>query len=230
MSSDGARVLVIDDETQIRRMLRLALAAHGYDIAEAPTGQEGLNQVAMFRPDLIILDLGLPDLDGLEVLRRLREWSQVPIIILSVREQENDKVKALDEGADDYLTKPFSMGELLARMRVALRHVAKSEDEPVLTFGDLTVDLAHRMVTVGEQEMRLTPTEYEILKHLALHAGRVVTHRQLLRAIWGPNYQEATHYLRVYIGQLRRKIEVDATQPRYIVTEPGVGYRFVARD
>jgi two-component system KDP operon response regulator KdpE len=230
MSGNGARILVIDDEVQIRRMLKLALAGHGYDMAEASSGQDGLNQVAIFRPDLVILDLGLPDLDGLDVIRRLREWSQVPIIVLSVREQEGDKINALDEGADDYLTKPFSMGELLARIRVALRHTAKAEDEPVLTFGDLTVDLAHRTVLVGGQEVRLTPTEYEILKQLALHAGRVVTHRQLLRAIWGPNYQEATHYLRVYIGQLRHKIEPDTAQPRYIITEPGVGYRLVIRD
>ncbi len=230
MSGDGARILVIDDEAQIRRMLRLALSARGYDMAEASSGQDGLNQVAIFRPDLVILDLGLPDLDGLDVIRRLREWSQVPVIVLSVREQESDKISALDEGADDYLTKPFSMGELLARIRVAMRHIAKSENEPVLTFGDLIVDLARRTVLGAEEEVRRTTTEYEILKHLSLHAGRVVTHRQLLRAIWGPNYQESTHYLRVYIGQLRRKIEKDASQPRYIITEPGVGYRFTVRD
>ncbi|MCX5803651.1 MAG: response regulator [Proteobacteria bacterium] len=231
MPSDGARILVIDDEKQIRRMLKAALSGYGYDIAEASSGHEGLNQTAIFHPDLIILDLGLPDLDGIEVIKRLREWTQIPIIILSVREHEDDKIKALDVGADDYVTKPFSMGELLARIRVALRHVAKSEDEPVLTFfGELTVDLAHRNVILKGEDVKLTPTEYEILKYLALQAGRVVTHGQLLRAIWGPNYQEETQYLRVYIGQLRRKIEADPSQPTYIITEPGVGYRLVTRD
>jgi two-component system KDP operon response regulator KdpE len=166
----------------------------------------------------------------MEVIRRLREWSQVPIIILSVRERESDKIGALDAGADDYLTKPFSMGELLARIRVAIRHVAKTEDEPVLSFPDLTLDLARRIVLLKGEEIRLTPTEYEILKYLALHSGRVVTHGQLLRAVWGPNYQGETHYLRVYVGQLRRKIEADPAQPRYITTEPGVGYRFVTAD
>jgi two-component system, OmpR family, KDP operon response regulator KdpE len=231
MPSDGARILVIDDEKQIRRMLKAALSGYGYDIAEASSGHEGLNQTAIFHPDLIILDLGLPDLDGIEVIKRLREWTQIPIIILSVREHEDDKIKALDVGADDYVTKPFSMGELLARIRVALRHIAKSEDEPVLTFfGELTVDLAHRNVILKGEDVKLTPTEYEILKYLALQAGRVVTHGQLLRAIWGPNYQEETQYLRVYIGQLRRKIEADPSQPAYIITEPGVGYRLVTRD
>jgi two-component system KDP operon response regulator KdpE len=179
---------------------------------------------------LIILDLGLPDLDGTEVIKRLREWAQVPIIILSVREHETDKIKALDAGADDYITKPFGMGELLARIRVALRHVAKTEDEPVLTFGELTLDLARRNVSLKGTEIKLTPIEYEILKYLALKAGRVVTHTQLLRAIWGSNYQDQTHYLRIYIGHLRRKIENDSSQPAYIVTEPGVGYRLTDKD
>jgi len=228
--SDGARILVIDDEKQIRRMLKTALTGFGYDIAEASSGREGLNQTAMFHPDLIILDLGLPDLDGVEVVRRLREWTHVPVIVLSVREQEKDKISALDAGADDYITKPFGMGELLARIRVALRHAAKTEDEPVLTFGELTVDLARRRVTRGGEEVKLTPTEYEILKYLALQAGRVVTHKQLLKAIWGPNYQDETHYLRIYIAQLRRKIEADPAQPSYIVTESGVGYRLVEKD
>jgi len=166
MPSDGARILVIDDEKQIRRMLKAALSGYGYDIAEASSGHEGLNQTAIFHPDLIILDLGLPDLDGIEVIKRLREWTQIPIIILSVREHEDDKIKALDVGADDYVTKPFSMGELLARIRVALRHVAKSEDEPILTFfGELTVDLAHRNVILKGEDVKLTPTEYEILKY-----------------------------------------------------------------
>jgi two-component system, OmpR family, KDP operon response regulator KdpE len=230
MASDGARILVVDDEKQIRRMLKTALTGFGYDIAEASSGHEGLNQSAIFHPDLIILDLGLPDFDGTEVVRRLREWTQIPIIILSVREQEQDKIKALDAGADDYITKPFGMGELLARIRVALRHVAKTEDEPVLNFGELTVDLAHRRVTLKGEDLKLTPTEYEILKYLALQAGKVVTHRQLLRAVWGPNYQDETHYLRIYVGQLRRKIEADPSQPIYILTESGVGYRMKERD
>ncbi len=227
MTAKGARVLIIDDENPIRRLLKVALEAHGYEVAGAASGQQGLQQAALLHPDLVILDLGLPDLDGLEVIKRLREWSRVPIIILSVREQEDDKIKALDAGADDYVTKPFGMGELLARMRAALRHAAQNGDEPVLTVGGLTVDLARRLVTVEGREVKLTPTEYELLKNLALNAGRVMTHRQLLRTIWGPGYQEETHYLRVYIGQLRRKIEPDPTRPRYIITEPGVGYRLV---
>jgi two-component system KDP operon response regulator KdpE len=164
------------------------------------------------------------------VIHRLREWTQTPIIILSVREQESDKIKALDAGADDYITKPFSMGELLARIRVAMRHAAKTDDEPILSFGELVVDLAHRNVTNKGEEVRLTPIEYEILKYLALQAGRVVTHKQLLRAIWGPNYQEQTQYLRVYVSQIRRKIEVDPSQPEHIITEPGIGYRLVTKD
>ncbi len=225
MPSDGARVLVIDDEKQIRRMLNIALTGNGYNVAEAATGHEGLNQAAIFHPDIIILDLGLPDCDGNDVIRKLREWTQIPLIILSVREQENEKIKALDAGADDYITKPFSMGELFARIRVALRRSTKAGDEPVLTIGEITLDIARRIVTLGGKELKLTPTEYEILKYLAMQADRVVTHRQLLRAIWGPNYQEQTHYLRIYIGQLRHKIEADPTQPRYILTESGIGYR-----
>jgi len=230
MAADGARILVIDDEKQIRRMLNTALTGFGYNVAEASSGQDGLNQTVIFHPDLVILDLGLPDFDGVEVIQRLREWTQVPIIVLSVREQEEDKIKALDAGADDYITKPFSMGELLARIRVAIRHVAKTEEEPVLTFGELVVDLARRKVMLKDEELKLTPTEYEILKYLSLQAGRVVTHKQLLRAVWGSNYQEETHYLRIYIGQLRRKIEADPSQPVYILTESGVGYRMKERD
>lgn len=230
MPVSGARILIIDDEKQIRRMLRAALSGYGYDIAEASSGHEGLSQAAIFHPDLIVLDLGLPDIDGIEVVKRLREWTKTPVIILSVREEEEDKIRALDAGADDYVTKPFSMGELLARIRVAMRHLVKSEDEPVLTFNELIVDMAHRIVTIRGEEIRLTPTEYEILKYLVLQAGRVVTHGQLLRAIWGPNYQEHTQYLRVYVGQLRRKIEADPSRPVYIITEPGVGYRLVTSD
>ena len=228
--AEGARILVIDDENEIRRMLQVGLSAHGYTLGEAASGKEGLNQVLIFHPDLVILDLGLPDIDGLDVLRRLREWSQVPVIVLTVRDREGDKVSALDGGADDYVTKPFSMGELLARIRVAMRHATRSEDEPVLAFGDLTLDFARRVVLLKQQEIKLTPTEYEILKYLALHSGRVVTHGQLLRAVWGPNYQEHTQYLRVYVGQLRRKIEADQARPRFITTEPGVGYRFISAD
>lgn len=230
MAADGARILVVDDEKQIRRMLKAALEGYGYNIGEAASGHEGLSQTSIFHPDVVILDLGLPDLDGIEVIGRLREWTQVPIIVLSVREHEDDKIKALDVGADDYVTKPFSMGELLARLRAALRRTAKSEDEPILTFDDLSLDLTHRKVTIKGEEVKLTPTEYEVLKYLAQQAGRVVTHRQLLKAVWGSNYQEHSQYLRVYIGQLRRKIEVDPSQPTYIITEPGVGYRLVTRD
>lgn len=230
MSAQGARILVVDDEKQIRRMLKAALEGYGYDIAEAASGHEGLSQTSIFHPDVVILDLGLPDMDGIEVIERLREWTQVPVIVLSVREHEDDKVRALDAGADDYVTKPFGMSELLARLRAALRRMARSEDEPVLTFGELCLDLAHRSVTVRGDEVKLTPTEYEVLKYLAQKAGRVVTHRQLLLEIWGSNYQEHSQYLRVYIGQLRRKIEADPSQPAYIMTEPGVGYRLVAAD
>ncbi len=230
MPAKGARILIIDDEEQIRRLLRVALEGHDYQIDEATSGQDGLRQASTFHPDLIILDLGLPDLDGLAVLGRIREWSHVPVIILTVQEHENEKIRALDSGADDYITKPFSMGELLARIRVAMRHGAKTEDEPVIAIGDLSVDLAHRLVTLKGREVKLTPTEYDILKNLAVYAGRVLTHKQLLCQIWGKEYQKETHYLRIYIGQLRKKIEPDPTQPRYILTEPGVGYRLIGKE
>ncbi len=223
--SFGPRILVIDDEPQIRRFLRNGLSGHGYQILEAATGNAGMDQVATGKPDVVILDLGLPDIDGLEVIRHLREWSRVPIIILSAREHEQDKIAALDAGADDYLTKPFGVGELIARIRVALRHVAPDSEEPVFKTGDLKVDLARRLVTVADQEVRLTPTEYELIKFLVAHAGKVVTHQQLLRGVWGPEYQNESHYVRVYVGQLRHKIESDPARPRYILTEPGVGYR-----
>jgi two-component system KDP operon response regulator KdpE len=223
--SGKPRVLVVDDEAPVRRLLRTALGPHGYQVIEAATAEEALVTAATARPDLILLDLGLPDADGTEVIRRIREWTQIPIIVLSVRGQEEDKVAALDAGADDYVTKPFSMGELLARMRVAQRHVVSSTDEPVFRTGDLEVDLAHRRVTVGEREVQLTPTEYAILRTLVRYAGRVLTHRQILREVWGPGYEGDTHLLRVNISNLRRKLEPDSTRPRYIITEPGVGYR-----
>lgn len=223
----GARILVIDDEKQIRRLLKVTLTGHGYEIEEAVCGQDGLNKAVIGKPDLIILDLGLPDMDGVDVIRQLREWSKIPVIILSVREQENDKITALDAGADDYVTKPFSMGELLARIRAALRHAAGMGNEPILNFGELVFDMAHRHVTVQGNEIKLTPTEYELLKNLAVYAGKVLTPKQLLRAVWGPSYENDTQYLRVYIGQLRRKIEADPSRPRHIITEPGVGYRLL---
>lgn len=219
------RVLVVDDERPIRRFLTTALSADDYEIFEAETGQDTLKMVISAHPDIIILDLGLPDMDGAEVLRRLREWSQVPVIVLSVREQETVKIAALDHGADDYLTKPFGIGELQARMRVALRRSLQSAPEPVFRVGDLEVDLALRQVLFQKQKVSLTPTEYDILKCLVTHAGKVLTHRHLLREIWGPLYEEETHMLRVNISNLRKKIEPDPAQPRYIITEPGVGYR-----
>jgi len=229
MSEKGSRILIIDDEPQIRKLLRVSLGAHGYDIDEASTGLDGINRATIFKPDLIILDLGLPDIDGREVVRQIREWTPLPIIILSVKDQEQEKIAALDAGADDYLTKPFGVGELMARMRVSLRRAANSEDEPVITCGDLTVDLAKRLVAVGGQEIKLTPTEYDIIKVLAQHAGKVLTHKQLLKAVWGNTFDEDTHYIRIYIGQLRRKIEPNPTQPKYIITESGVGYRLLGR-
>lgn len=216
---------MVDDERPIRRFLTTALSADDYEIFEAETGQDTLKMVISAHPDIIILDLGLPDMDGAEVLRRLREWSQVPVIVLSVREQETVKIAALDHGADDYLTKPFGIGELQARMRVALRRSLQSAPEPVFRVGDLEVDLALRQVLFQKQKISLTPTEYDILKCLVTHAGKVLTHRHLLREIWGPLYEEETHMLRVNISNLRKKIEPDPAQPRYIITEPGVGYR-----
>jgi two-component system KDP operon response regulator KdpE len=225
MTEAGQRILVVDDETSIRRYLRAALSAQGFDVYEAANGQEAINDVVSNHPDLIILDLGLPDFDGIEVTRRLREWSQTPIIILSVREAENDKIAALDAGADDYLTKPFGTGELMARMRVALRRVTNMPDEPVFQVDDLKMDTSRRLVTVGEDQIPLTPTEYEILRLLLQNAGKVLTHRQLLRQVWGTAYESEMHILRVNISNLRRKIEPDPSRPHYLLTEPGVGYR-----
>ena len=228
MSDLGPMVLVIEDEVQIRRFLRATLMANGYRLIEAATAQEGLMQAATRQPEIVILDLGLPDLDGLEVTRRLREWTTIPIIVLSARGQERDKIAALDAGADDYVTKPFGVGELLARMRVALRHATRTTrdlDAAMFAVGTLRVDLAQRRVSVAEQEVHLTPLEYRLLTMLVRYAGKVVTHRQLLHEVWGPGYAQQTHYLRVYMGQLRHKLEADPARPRYLLTEPGVGYR-----
>jgi two-component system KDP operon response regulator KdpE len=225
MNEIGFRVLVVDDERAIRRYLHAALNAHGYIIYEAVSGQEALSAAVAERPDLIILDLGLPDIDGVEVTRQIREWSQIPIIILSVREQERDKVAALDAGADDYLTKPFSTGELMARIRVALRRSTQTGSEPVFSSGELVVNLSRRLVTVKDQEISLTPTEYDLLRVLIQHPGKVLTHRQLLQKVWGNAYETEAHLLRVNMSNLRRKIEPDPTRPRFIITEPGVGYR-----
>lgn len=225
MTESGARVLIIDDERAIRRFLRTVLQAHGYDVLEAERGQDGLAAVAQQRPDLVILDLGLPDMDGIDVTRRLREWSEIPIIILSVREQETDKVAALDAGADDYLTKPFGAGELMARLRAALRRIARPASESVFTCRELVVDLQRRKVTMGGEEVQLTPTEYDLLRTLSSHAGRVMTHKQLLRQVWGAGYEGQLHLLRVNISNLRHKLEPESARPQYIITEPGVGYR-----
>jgi two-component system KDP operon response regulator KdpE len=225
MSEPGVHVLVIDDEAAIRRFLRTALTTHGYQVDEAGTARDGLRRIVDDRPDLILLDLGLPDDDGVQVTRRVREWSQTPIIVLSVREAETEKVAALDAGADDYLTKPFGMSELLARMRVVMRRQAKAAEEPVVRSGNLAVDLARRTVTIGDAPVSLTPTEYALLRELALYAGRVLTHTQLLRKVWGVGYEAELHMLRVNMSNLRRKIEPDSTRPAYIQTEPGVGYR-----
>jgi two-component system, OmpR family, KDP operon response regulator KdpE len=221
-------VLVIEDEPQMRRFLRAALESHDYRPVEAATAREGVAQATGRAPDVILLDLGLPDADGIDLTRRIREWSRTPIIVISARGKEQDKVAALDAGADDYLTKPFGVGELLARLRVALRHAARLPDaamESVFRIGDLQVDLARRRVSVGGRDVHLTPNEYKLLALLVRHAGKVVTHRQLLRDVWGPNAVEHTHYVRVYMTQLRHKLERDPARPAYLLTEPGVGYR-----
>ncbi len=217
--------LVIDDELQIRRLLRVCLEGNGYRVLEAATGQEGLVEAAQRPPDLVILDLGLPDLDGVTVLKRLREWSSVPVIVLSVRDREEDKIAALDNGADDYITKPFGTGELLARLRAAQRHGVPLSENAVFRSADLEVDLAARIVRLKGQEVKLTATEYSLLRLFVRHAGKVLTHRQILKEVWGPNAVEQTHYLRVYIAHLRHKLENDPCKPGLITTEPGVGYR-----
>lgn len=223
--SSQHRILVIDDEAAIRRFLRSALSSEEFTLHEAESGHSGLAAAAAGRPDVILLDLGLPDLDGIEVIRRIREWSQVPIIVLSVREREDDKVAALDAGADDYLTKPFGVGELVARIRASLRRSILQAPEPVFTSAELRVDLNLRRVTSGENEVQLTPTEYDLLRLLIVHADKVLTHSQILKQIWGVGHQEQPQVLRVTISNLRKKIEQDPARPKHIITEPGVGYR-----
>jgi two-component system KDP operon response regulator KdpE len=226
-----ARVLVIDDEPQIRKFLRISLQAHGYEVVEAMRGEDGIQQCALTRPDLVILDLGLPDVDGQEVIARLREWSKVPIIVLSVRAGEAEKVAALDRGADDYVTKPFGVAELLARVRAVLRSRRPEGEQPaVIRSGDLSIDVARRRVRLTDQEIKLSRKEFALLRLLAQHAGRIVTHQHLLREIWGPAHEHETHYLRIYIGHLRQKLGDDPADPRYISNEPGVGYRLLVPD
>lgn len=227
-----AHILVIDDEPQILRALRTILTAHRYRVSVARDGEEGLALAAAEQPDIIILDLGLPDMDGIQVCEQLRLWTQIPIIILSVRSEERAKVAALDKGADDYLVKPFGTEELLARIRVSLRHLAKaqSDQEPVITSGNLVIDLARHIVTRGGKEVKLTATEYKLLAYMAGHANRVLTHQNLLVNVWGEEYRENVEYLRVYMSQLRKKLEANPKQPEYLLSEPGIGYRFITLD
>ncbi|HSD21700.1 MAG TPA: response regulator [Anaeromyxobacter sp.] len=229
MNAAGPLVLVVDDEAQVRRFLRAALVSRGYRLVEAESVREAEQLATSHNPDVYLLDLTLPDGDGVDLARRLREWTAAPIIVLSARGREEDKVNALDAGADDYLTKPFGVNELLARLRVALRHAQASPEQPsVLDAGPLRIDLPRREVTVDGREVRLTPTEFRLLALLARHAGKVLTHRQILREVWGPNATEA-HYVRVHMAELRKKIEADPARPRLLVTEPGVGYRLRER-
>jgi two-component system KDP operon response regulator KdpE len=226
-------IVVIEDDPQICRFLRTSLSVQGFQVVEAATGERGVIEIGTRKPDLVILDLGLPGMDGITVIRKVREWSAVPIIVLSARSQDSNKIDALDAGADDYLTKPFSIGELLVRMRVSLRHAAQLAGNGVETLfrvGDLQVDLSRRNVHVGDREIHLTPIEYRLLTVLIRHAGKVLTHRQLLLDVWGPAYVEHAHYVRIYMGQLRRKLESDPNQPRYLLTEAGVGYRLACRE
>jgi two-component system KDP operon response regulator KdpE len=221
--------LVIDDEPQMRRLLRVTLEANGYRVFDAATGNDGVVQAAQRKPDVVLLDLGLPDMDGVNVLKRLREWSRVPVLVLSVRDREDDKIAALDNGADDYVTKPFNSGELLARLRVAMRHAQPAAEMTVFRRGDLEVDLTARVVKMKSKEVKLTATEYSLLRLFVKHAGKVLTHRQILREVWGPNSVEQTHYLRVYMAHLREKLEANPAQPELFITESGVGYRLVER-
>ena len=227
MEDSKTRILVVDDEAQIGRMLIIALESQGFDVKVAVNGSSAITEAALWHPDIILLDLGLPDMDGCEVIKRFRAWLEVPIIILSARTHESEKIAALDEGADDYLTKPFGMGELMARLRVALRHTDLHPKEPVFTFDEIEVNLATREVFVDGTEIRLTPTEYEVLKLFVKNSGKVLTQGQILRTVWGPDYDEEAQYLRIYVSQLRKKLEANSSKPVHILTEPGVGYRFV---
>jgi len=225
-----ATVLVVEDEPEIRRFLRSSLGAEGYRVVESPSGGRGAIDAGTHKPDLAIVDLGLPDFDGIEVIRRIREWSSMPIVVLSARIQERSKIEALDAGADDYVTKPFGVGELLARVRVALRHATQPPSGKPLTLGEVRLDLERRRIARNGGEIRLTPSEFRLLACLAKHLGMVVTHRQLLREVWGPSHVEHTHYLRIYMKQLREKLEADPVRPKHLLTETGVGYRLVADD
>lgn len=228
MTDSAAKILLVEDEQQIRRFLRVTLGSHGYALIEANTGRDGLMLAATEKPDLIILDLGLPDIDGLDFTKQLREWSSTPVIVLSARGQEGDKIAALDSGADDYLTKPFGTGELLARMRVALRHAERMRaetQESFFKFGKISIDLAKREVLKDGQELHLTPIEYKLMALLLRYSGKVLTHKQILKEVWGDAYSDEHHYLRVYMGQLRHKLEENPARPKHLITEPGVGYR-----
>jgi two-component system KDP operon response regulator KdpE len=228
MANSKPVVVVIEDDPPIRRFLRTGLSTHGFVVFEADYGRQGIIEAGVRKPDLIILDLGLPDMEGVEVIRAIREWSAIPIIILSARSAEQSKIEALDAGADDYLTKPFGLGELLARTRVALRHwfrMPEQNPSGVFTTGNLQVDLLNRWVRIGDQEIHLTPIQYRLLSALVQNAGKVMTHHQILKEVWGPSHTESSHYLRIYMSQLRQKLEEDPTQPKYLLTESGVGYR-----
>ncbi len=234
VTSGMARVLVIDDEPEIGKAVRVGLSGRGFQVDWVATGQAGMERIATWHPDVVILDLALPDMDGITICQEVRAWSPVPIIVLSVRGSDQDKIAALENGADDYLTKPFSLGELQARLRVALRHAAHAAGgiaaDTVFQTDDLTIDFARRVVTVRGQEMHLNPTEYAVLQYLAMHAGRVITHHTLLRAVWGPGYEDAVQNLRVVIAQLRRKLEADPSRPHLLLTDPGIGYRLKIRE
>ena len=229
MSKTDPVIIVIEDDPPIRRFLRTSLSTQGFTVFEAETGKQGIVEAGMRKPDLMILDLGLPDMDGVDVIKAIRAWSSMPVIVLSARSHEQHKIDALDIGADDYLTKPFGFGELLARIRVALRHANRTQEtrqDDVFVSGNLKVDLNKRLVSVDDQEIHLTPIQYRLLAVLVKQAGKVMTHQQILKEVWGPSYQENAHYLRIYMSQLRHKLEADPTQPRYLLTESGVGYRF----
>jgi two-component system KDP operon response regulator KdpE len=231
MTDRRPTILIVEDEPEIRRFLRAAFGVEGYRVAESTTGRRGATDAGTHKPDLALVDLGLPDIDGVEVIRRIREWSPMPIIVLSARVQERSKIEALDAGADDYVTKPFAIGELLARVRAAMRHVLRAgSGTTTLQFGDAIVDLEKRTASRGGQEVRLTPLEYRLLATLAQHLGMVVTHRQLLTEVWGPTHERDTHYLRIYMKQLRDKLEVDPVRPQHLLTETGIGYRLVLEE